>query len=334
MAKLKIFGWQADHAGCGWYRIMLPLATLEHLELAQCAWTNDARRVDIDALDVMVGQRIFKPGVSDRWQNLARRDDRPLLVYEVDDDLLNVDPDNPAAEIFGHPQHRENMIRNMQVADLITVSTAPLAERVAKVNPRVVVLPNCIPGDLLDWGHGRYHGRVVVGWQGSPTHERDWEVARDPVQRWFARDHGVRVEMHVLGSPPSSFPRVRDLRNTPWNTDISTYYKMIDWDIALAPLYPSIFNRSKSDLRVLEAAMFGIPTIASAVPAYRNSIQDGVTGFLVSKPSDWRQALDKLLSSGLDREAMGRKAREWARTRTIEANAQRWLDAYEKARTG
>jgi glycosyltransferase involved in cell wall biosynthesis len=332
---MKIFGWMADHAGCGWYRIMLPLGALQGSGTAQVRFSGRTEARDLEA-DVFIAQRTYRSGPSNLWQGYARKPNRPLLVYELDDDLLNIDSGNPAAEIFNHPEVRRNIRSNIEVADLVTVSTAPLAEQISKINPRVVVLPNCIPEEMLHWRRGDWTDRFTVGWQGSPTHDKDWSVAVQAIQAWFRREgrkDGVVVEMHTIGALPSNFPQLLRHRHTPWSPDLPRYYLSIDWDVALAPLKDTLFNRSKSDIRYLEAAMLGIPTVASKVPAY-STLSHQIAGFSVSRPAEWRDALTALLASPTLRDAMGDNARAYAKTRTIEANAHLWLQAYQTAITG
>jgi hypothetical protein len=92
--------------------------------------------------DVIVGQRVCQPGATVRWQQMAR-EGRCALVYEIDDDLLDVDPSNgPAWSFFSRPEIRANVIRNIVLADLVTVSTEPLADVVSQWNRNVVVLPD------------------------------------------------------------------------------------------------------------------------------------------------------------------------------------------------
>lgn len=326
---MKIFGWLADHGGCGWYRIMLPLGALQQSGRAQVRFAGRTTESDFD-VDVFIAQRTFNVGPSSRWQAYARRPNRPLLVYELDDDLMHITSDNPAAAVFNDPGTQRRLRENIEVADLVTVSTEPLAEQVSQFNPRVAVLPNCVPSDMLQWRHGGYADRLTIGWQGSPTHDRDWARAAPHIAKWMRTN--PHAEMHTFGAIPKSFPQLVRHRHSDWTSDIPSYYTSIDWDVALAPLRNTLFNRSKSDIRMLEAAMLGIPTIASAVPAYR-TIQDGVTGYLVSRDTTWGDALN-LLADSQRRSEMSSAALAYAHTRTIEANAHLWFEAYEKAKNG
>lgn len=329
---LKIFGWLADMAGCAWYRMLLPLGQLNHAGSAECTWDGKMPEEAWEA-DVLVAQRTCMPGPSSRLQRIVRSTGkRPMVVLELDDDLMAVPPHNPAANTYNHPEIRAQLVQNITMADMVTVSTPALAERVSKWNQRVVVLPNCVPGDLIAWKPGRYTDRYTVGWQGSQTHAADWKEASEPIRRWAGRMHKEtdgRVEFHTMGGLPPTFPPLPRHRHSGWDQDIARYYLRLDWDVALAPLAESTFNRSKSDIRVLEAAALGFPVIASDVVAYRDTVVEGETGFLVRTPADWGKALDTLYySDQADLDQISAAAKQFARSRAIENNAHLWLEAY------
>lgn len=327
---MKIFGWLADHSGCGWYRVILPLGALrEHGH--ETFWAGRFADEDMWESDVVIAQRVCLPGPTGLYQRILKhKGKRPKMVFELDDDLWNIDRANMARTFYSDRQVRENLITNIRMADAVTVSTEPLAEICRQWNTEVYVLPNGVPTQLLAWEHGRFTDRTTIGWQGSPTHNGDWVGTANPIERWFNKISDEHpLEMHTLGDIPSKFPDVLPHRHTPWEGSVERYYRAVDWHIALAPLADTPFNHSKSDLRVLEAAMLGIPSIASARDSYARFIEDGVDGLLVHKPSDWGGHLSYLIEHPDERIEMGRRAREKAATRTVEATALNWLKAYQ-----
>lgn len=333
---MKVFGWLADHSGCGWYRVAVPLGQLRQMG-HQALWSRRITEEAIEESDVIICQRTCLPGPTLRYRELSEKRGRKyLLVYEVDDDLLSVDSRNPAARVFAEPEVRAAIVANARAADLVTVSTEPLAQVMRRYNSNVVVLPNSMPPDMLHWRTGRQENVYTVGWQGGPTHDRDWQIAAEPIKRWFAaaRDLDHPIEMHTVGSVPDHFPEVYPHRHTDWDPDIFRYYRTLDWHVALAPLAPSKFNRSKSALRAMEAAMLGFPVVASNVEAYGQFVRHGVTGYLVDRASDWDRYLTELLNDPDAREAMGAAARTVAREHTIEATAHLWEKAYDGSMAG
>src|SRR5690348_444374 len=84
-----------------------------------------------DTADVIVGQRVCLPGPSEGWQRMARDGGRKL-VFEVDDDLFSTHPTSTIAHgFFSQPDIQANLRANIEVADLVTVTTDALAERMA-----------------------------------------------------------------------------------------------------------------------------------------------------------------------------------------------------------
>jgi len=94
--------------------------------------------------------------------------------------------------------------------------------------------------------------------------------------------------------------------------------------VMVAPLQAHVFNRSKSPLRVLEAAMLGIPVVASDYGPYADFVQHGTTGLLVRADHEWGKHLRALVEDAAMREEMGANARAHAAGWTIEQHADDW----------
>src|SRR3546814_14721972 len=71
---------------------------------------------------------------------------------------------------------------------------------------------------------------------------------------------------------------------TKWVPTPEEFFRSIDYAVGVAPLSDTTFNRSKSDIKFLELAALGIPTIASDVAPYR-SIRHGETGLQIGSAS-------------------------------------------------
>lgn len=274
----------------------------------------------------LIGQRICLPGPSDMWQTLARKSTRPRLVYEIDDNLWDIDHGSQKAhEFFGDPAIRANLDQNIRVADAVTVTTEPLAELIRPLNPNVHVLPNYLPAWLLNHQRPRRDGQVVIGWGGSQTHRMDWQECGGQVRRYLDRAP-ANVEFHIMGSDYSGafrLPRDR-VRVTPWTESVPDYWRAIDYDVMVAPLRPHRFNASKSPLRVLEAAILGIPVVASDYGPYAEFVQHGVTGLLAKSDHDWGRHLRALVEDPDMRAEMGAAARRQAAAWTIEQHGDDW----------
>lgn len=337
---LTIFGSPFAPDGSGYYRFYLPFKHLALQSGHNVLIPTPGRRVfpqpeELDQhdnhIDVLIAQRVCGGAGVAWWSGLK---DKTKVVYETDDLVFQVDPS-------GLPHlHRDDMrasIREcLQMSDLVTVSTPVLAERIADYNPNVVVLPNVINADLLAVERPR-HARLTVGWEGGPSHKVDMAPVLDPLSAVLRRHPAV--DMHFIGDDWSPLlklgpTRAGRLRFTPYELNIWRYYRAIDFDIAIAPLARTPFCDAKSHIRALEMMALGIPVVASDVPAYRDLVIDGVTGFLCRTPRDWRERLAELINDADLRDQMGAKGRDVAAGHTIQEHWTRWRDAYEGVARG
>lgn len=332
---VDVFGWLADRSGCGTLRIMQPF---DALAANTDVTTEYHERLKIKGFmpKVLVGQRVCKDTVTDIWQHISQNEVRPKLVFELDDDLWNIDPSNANAfEWFikgndwrarEHHNVQGNLIANISVADRVTVTTQALANIVSQWNDDVRIVPNTLPSWVVE--HERpQRDRLTVGWMGSATHSMDWEQAANPVRQFLKRN--PEVQFHLIGgSYGDKFKLPKEqLVETAWIETVEEVWKTIDFDIALAPLRPHVFNQSKSNLKALEMAALGIPVIASDCGPYPEFVEHGVTGFLVKRDHEWGKFLRELTNDEAMRLEMGQAAREKARAWTLEGNIDNWKKA-------
>jgi glycosyltransferase involved in cell wall biosynthesis len=316
--SIKAFAFEDGHA-CGYYRLKLPfiqLAENGHDVATHMGWTEDARDYP-----VIVGQRVSRGAALPIWRRLRAGH---KLVYETDDDVWTIDRTNVAAHLTFDPEVMDAVDHAIEVAHMVTVSTEPLAEVLRKRHPNVWVLPNHIDQAMLDIERPR-RDRVVVGWAGGDSHLRDFAHVADELKRFLRRN--PQVDFHNIGTSylrPFKIPG----RHTDWSADIWAYYRSIDFDVGIAPLADTVFNRSKSAIKAMEYAALGIPTIASDGEPYGAFVLDGVTGYLVRDEHEWGKRLYELVNDRAMREEMGRKAKEHVQQWTIQRGWHLWEAAY------
>lgn len=208
----------------------------------------------------------------------------------------------------------------MAQVDGFVASTPYLAAQIAAHFPQpVAVHANAASAESLAlsdtaWQQRRAlrdGGRVVIGYaSGWPrAHEEDFGVALAALVRvMHARP---QVDLALFGHldlalvPDLPRARVRVQPFAPW-AQVPAWHATID--INLAPLLDNPHRRAKSNIKWLEAALAGVPTIASDLDPYRD-IVDGTTGILASSADEWYSATLKLVDSRAGRAATGAAAR-------------------------
>ncbi len=310
--------------GCAWYRCHAP--GLELRRRGHEVILSDRIPGPPELFDILVLQRPTVP-MSLQAIERAKVAGRKVII-DMDDDLWNLHPTNPAYDDWNDPGTIGRLEWAIRAADVVTTATPHLAGRLKGFNDNVRVVPNMLPGE--HWPPERKRpdrgGVVRIGWAGSPSHDIDMPILSGTVEQLLHEFDNVEVMMVGMEEFPFA-PHPRLL--TKDRVNIEGYAELLDeFDIGLAPLVDNTFNRAKSDLKFVEYAMIGIPTVASKVSSYENTIEPGVTGFLARNPKDWLKHLRRLVQDAELRERMGVAARAYAETRTVDKNIGNWEKAY------
>lgn len=231
------------------------------------------------------------------------------LLYEMDDDLLNIPATHADAAVL---RPRAGIVRRLvRNADQVWVSTESLATRARTLNAAVTVVPNGLDERL--WlarqpGPKRDFGPVRIVYMGTATHASDFAIVAPALER-LKRDFDYHVEIDIIGvtAGGSLPPGVNRIGVSPnggqsYPGFVSWITAAPAWDIGLAPLADTAFNRSKSVIKVLDYAAMGLAVLASDMPVYQGSLAAGVGGRLVrNDPDAWYTALSYLVRDRAER---------------------------------
>lgn len=313
-----------DSAGCWYYRLHLPLTHLDP-ERFEVIWRGPDPAELVDG-DVVIGQRLADDNAA--WRQIGAMPG-VLAVYDLDDNLLNVDPANTVPySLYGRADVAENIRINMAAADVITVSTSELETKCWVHNPHVVVLPNCVhPSSVVP--AERRPGMITIGWAGSPFHAQDWtDDDRDALRR-VANEFGSAVRFRTIGADYMGLPN----EHTGWST-MDAYWRALDFDIGIAPLGNTSFNSSKSWIKVLEYMSRGVIPVVPAIGQYPWIVETETNGLLYRTDPEWRgpglyDRLRQILTQQFDDAALRAGALATAARWTIDKQVHRWEAIYE-----
>lgn len=321
----NIFFLVSEYQGCAWYRCHVPGFELKR----QGNYVVLEHQIDRNALelfDVIIFQRQIYPVILDaiNYANSLGK----LTVYELDDDLWHLDRNNPAFDYWNNEERLRAAEACIRACQIVTTTTVNLAKQLSKFNPNVVVLPNMLPGYLWNVKPRRQtKERVKVGWAGSNSHWSDLELITDLVEQLL--NEFPQVEIHLAGMSEYPFKdHERMIKHQ--SVRIEELAGLIkNFDIGLAPLVDSPFNRGKSDLKFLEYGMAWVPFIGNKVEPYIHSVEHSKNGFLANNAKDWLKYTRRLIEDVELRVKISKAAHEYALSRTIERNVWMWEKAYQ-----
>jgi hypothetical protein len=315
----RVYAWETSHAAEHHFRIGMPFPLLDS---SRFETARGGPAPELHDYDVVFAQRLA--GYAPLWHELCA-DPNVLTVYDMDDDLLCVDPQNAFCYNIFHPLEPETR-RNVLAADIVTVSSPGLLARFKEIHPNVVLLPICVPDDMVALPQVNL-SELVIGWAGSMHKRQDWEandmagvLARFAVSQPDAR-------FHMLGADYTNSLLGIRAQFTGFGL-IGDYYNNIPFTVGLAPLMPSHFNDGKCHTKLIEYGARGIPTIASPIGQYTEWVIHGVNGMLARDPDDWTRCLNYLTDADA-RIAMGKAAHDTTCEWVISKHIHKWEQVFE-----
>lgn len=322
----------SDGNANGFYRGVGPMDDLAHRghlvhqlsRLAPSARFDVVRAVDVFHVHRYCDEHTIRLMREAKAQGAA-------VVWDDDDDLLAMGKESPSHGDFTGLR-REQRIAAMrhvfELADLVTATNATLARRFREAGARrTVVIENHVPAMWLLPRDERPREGLTIGWVAGREHRIDRDGI--PIVATLSRLLGERPGLHVVSiglKLQLDSPRYRNISSV---HVLSLADHAATFDVGIAPLADTPFNRSKSNVKVKEYAAGGTPWLASPVGPYVD-LGERQGGRLVADDG-WYEALSRVLDKPRARAKLAKRARAWAAGQTLEANGQRWEQAFAQA---
>ena len=288
----RVLAQAADVVGCGQYRIIAPAHALSEAGLAQ-AWTVHRRfdpvEVERMQIDTLVFQRqVFDPQI----EAVARhqRYGRALRVFELDD-LLDRLPER-SVHRGGMPKDIAQRLRRViGMCDRLVVSTPPMAAAYGAWCGEVKVVPNYLHAARWDGlrPRRRQGARPRLGWVGGSGHGGDLALVSEVIEALAGEVEWVLMGMRL----EETLPYLHEYHDGVQFDDYPDKVASLNLDLAIAPLEDNAFNEAKSNLRLLEYGILGVPVVCSDVYPYRG---DFPVTRVRNRPQEWIEAIREHLA--------------------------------------
>ncbi|MCZ4330206.1 glycosyltransferase [Castellaniella denitrificans] len=280
----------SDWHGCGHYRILHPFQALAgELRTEGGVKYRDFHFTDVARIqpDVIVLQGAWlNEGILTQIRRY-REITGAKVVLEFDDYLPNIPTRSAYRKTFKQSWIKQ-MRRAIEQVDWLVVSTPVLAQEYAGFHGDIRVAQN---GLLPAWwggleGRRRAGKKMRVGWAGGSSHTGDLAELRavirdlqDDVEWVFmgSKPDGISCEFHA-GVPIAQYP---------------AKLASLNLDLAVVPLEMNQFNRSKSNLRLLELGACGVPVICTDIEPYQGELP---VSRVRNRPQDWVRTIREQLA--------------------------------------
>jgi len=343
--------------GCWLYRVRFPGMALREKEHKVRYLALGREIVDewMNWPDVVVYGRGYAIDVIpsiEEYKKLGKR-----VVCDIDDDVWNVNPDNPAETRRASADRQSQTAGLLKASDVVTTTTDILKKQLQKFNKNVVVIPNSFPLDKFPQRKQR-SDKLRIGYTGAASHWGDLSLILDVVYELQQKHEFDFILQGLIGVPIiAEIYTYRQILRQQAEPERKQYYESalelweklkrikfihipfyppelypallsdLDLDIGLAPLQDNKFNQSKSCIKMYEYTATGTPTLASNVLPYSNEV-----GYCAkNKYRDWYRKLEKLIVDKDFREKLLSKQQKFVQENR---DIKKIVELYEKTYKG
>ncbi len=153
---------------------------------------------------------------------------------------------------------------------------------------------------------------VTIGYfSGTNTHNKDLAMIADVLADILKHYKNTRLLLAGQVEVPEALGKCQDRIDR---------FDPVDWkelpellvraDINLVPLEDTTFNKCKSAIKWLEAALVGVPTVATRNDEFSRVVKDGETGLLCESREEWFAAIRRLAEDKELRKRIAEAARK------------------------
>ncbi len=213
----------------------------------------------------------------------------------------------------------------LQKSHFVIASTEALRLQLSVHNQNVSVIKNALDFELFEKPNVRFHTRQVLdkikswkergffilGWTAGKTHGQDFKILHKIIER-FDDSLLKRVKIVLIGSQNQEMTAFPDLvyqtRFLPWH---QPWLIVKELDANLVLLEDNLLNQCKSELKLIEAGFFGVPSICSPVGVFAEIIYKNEIGLLAATADEWTEKIKQLIRDEGFRNKLGQNARQF-----------------------
>ncbi|MBF9236749.1 glycosyltransferase family 4 protein [Hymenobacter sp. BT683] len=251
---------------------------------------------------------------------------RKRIIYDFDDAIW-IPNISEANRVAAGLKYHHKVASICRWAYRISCGNAYLAAYARQYNESVVIMPTTIDTEHL---HNQVRdqlapGPLVIGWTGTHSTLKYLE----PIIPVLAQleDEGLDFEFRVISNQAPGL-KLRSLRFVPWRKE-TEIADLLTFHVGLMPLQDDPWAKGKCAFKALQYMALGIPALVSPVGMNTEVVQNDHNGYVCYEQADWHMQLNKLLTDGSGRQALGANARATIEQRySVVANTPTFLKLF------
>ena len=289
-------------------------------------WTVNASDFQMGYAEYASQIIIYRTPYSEQFKQLielAHKYNKPVF-YDIDDlvydtsytDQLDYVKTLGKQEKEAYDSGVRSYGKLMELCDAFITSTTDLKNELLKLGKPVYLNRNLASEELISISEQaidktiKDKKKIKIGYfSGSITHNENFDLIRSAILKILKEF--PQTELHLVGH--LTIPD--EMKNYKKQLIVHDF---LDWtllpslvaemDINLAPLVDNVFNRAKSEIKWLEAALVGVTTVASDIGSFSEIITNETTGVLVADGM-WYEQLKDLIDNKTKLEFLGNNAK-------------------------
>jgi len=275
---------------------------------------------DLNKYNIIVFHRVIS---TEAIELFMHRHPEKTYIYDADDLIfaqshLTILPDiEKKSSESKHILLKEliNKEKLVRMCDYAIGSTPAIVKQFIDMGLKAFMVPNLVNDETIKAFNIEPNVRdgITLGFvSGSQTHDDNLNLISPILAGLFNKYETLRLK--IIG--PIQLPEgLLDYQRRIDQIDFVDFAKlstvMSDIDINLAPLIKNQFNQGKSALKFLEASLLKIPTVASAIGGFKQTITSGDNGYLANTDKDWSLHLSRLIEDKQFSRQMGERAHDF-----------------------
>jgi glycosyltransferase involved in cell wall biosynthesis len=253
--------------------------------------------------DLVILQRKLLP----RWQLNRLRSRARRLIFDFDDAVLYRDSYDPRGP---HCRRRAaRFARIVRAVDVVIAGNDFLADcalRHGAPAEQVRVIPTCVDTRRYQPAtQDRGASGLDLVWIGSSSTLQGLEQRRLLWERIGREVPAARLRVICDRAPRfDPLPVVA----VPWS-EATEAAELAAGDVGISWIPDDLWSRGKCGLKVLQYQAAGLPVLANPVGVHPEMVEPGASGFLLTRPEQWVEAVRTLAHNPALRRRMSRMAR-------------------------